>query len=66
LFFKLGSSIIPSSIAKKIWLERCGYDLEPLLRPKPGKVFKLDLSLGNKLPREISQLSQFSSLFRTR
>jgi hypothetical protein len=57
---------IPSSIAKKIWLEQCGHDLEPLLSPSAGKVFKLDLSLGNKLPREISHLSQFSLLFRTK
>ncbi len=58
------SNNIPSSIAKQIWLEQCGHDLEPLLSPRPGKVFKLDLSLGNKLPSEISHLSQFALLFR--
>ncbi len=59
------SNNIPSSIAKQIWLEQCGHDLEPLLRPKLGKVFELDLSLGNKLPGEISHLSQFALPFRT-
>ena len=60
------SDNIPSSIAKKIWLEQCGHDLEPLLSPDSGKVFKLDISLGNKLPSEISHLSQFSLPFRTK
>ena len=43
-------------------LERCGHDLKPLLRPKPGKVFKLDLTLSDKSLSVISQLSIFQDL----
>src|SRR5699024_9933698 len=53
---------LPSSVRHWKTLERGGHNLEPLLRPKPGKVFKIGLPLSDKSLSRISQLSIFQYL----